>query len=228
MIKTQRLRYEMFVRVRNFGTSNREVFPEASVAGQRFGQVAAVVANITAQLVRRADARAETRKVKDTTRVAVLNHLRAIASTGRRAAGGETVPHPFRMPSRRSTTAVITTARLFMEEADARKEQFVALGMPATFLADFQKAVEDLERAVEVQQDSRAARKKAQAAIETDLARGYNVIRDLDVTVANALRDDPVRLGQWQGARRVEGASSAGQPKKDGVTPAEEVLAKAS
>src|SRR6186997_1827710 len=62
--------------------------------GQKFAQLAAVVATIEEQLVRRARARAEARKVKIATRRSALGHMKAMASTGRQAAGEETGVHP--------------------------------------------------------------------------------------------------------------------------------------
>jgi hypothetical protein len=40
MQREQRLKYEMFVRVKNFGVANREAFPEESGPGKKFGQAA--------------------------------------------------------------------------------------------------------------------------------------------------------------------------------------------
>jgi hypothetical protein len=203
MERTQRLKYEMFVRVRNFGTTNLDVFPEATPAGQKFAQLAAVVTTIEDQLVQRARARAEARKVKIATRRSVMDYMKALASTGRQAAEEESGAHPFRLPMRRAAAEVLTTARLFMEEAERRKEKFVELGMPPTFLTDFAAVVDGLEAAIGVQQDSRGARQKAQAGIESGLERGMKLVNQLDVTVANALRTDAVRLGQWHGARHM-------------------------
>ena len=213
MKRTQRQKYEMFVRVRNFGTTNRDVLTESTPAGQKFAQLAAVVATIEDQLVRRAQARAEARKVKIATRRSAMDFMKAMASTGRQAADEETGVHPFRLPVRRTFAEVLTTARLFMEEAERRKEKFVELGMAPTFLTDFGAVVEGLEAAVGTQPDSRGARQKAQASIEASLARGMKLVGQLDVTVANALRSDPARLAQWHGARHLSYPSSAGDTK---------------
>jgi hypothetical protein len=204
----QRLKYEMFVRVRNFGASNHDLFPETSPAGQRFAQLTAAVASIENQLVRREQARTEARRMNATRREAAHAYMKAIASTGRQAADGETGPHPFRMPDRRATTAVLTTPRLFLEQAEQRQDQFVDLGMPPTFLTDFGAVVHSLEDAFAIQQDSRGARHKAQAGLEVGLARAAKLVAQLEVTVNNALRTAPVLLGQWQGARRVDRRSA--------------------
>ena len=99
------------------------------------------------------------------TRAAVIDAMKAIAATGRHAVAGEPGVNPFRMPQNRSASAVLAVARYFMAEAERRREKFVELGMPPTFLADFTRLVDDLEQAIGVQQDSRAARRKASTGI---------------------------------------------------------------
>jgi hypothetical protein len=46
MLKTERIRYEMFLRVRDFGTTYRDLFPESSAGGQAFAQVAQAISEI--------------------------------------------------------------------------------------------------------------------------------------------------------------------------------------
>jgi hypothetical protein len=220
MLREQRVKYEMFVRVRNFGIANRSAFPEESGGGKKFGQLAAVVASIEEQLVRRLQARTEARKVKTATKQAALEGMKAIAATGRRAAIGESAPHPFRMPSRSSATVVLTSARLFSQEAAERKEKFMELGMPPTFLEDFDRAVQDLADAVVLKHDSRGARKLADAAIDAALARGMAIVADLDVTVPNALGGDLAKRAQYVGARRLDQPPSPDVAKPPVASPA--------
>jgi hypothetical protein len=170
-----------------------------------FVQVAAAVAAIEDHLTRRVLARTEARKVKAATRAAVTRYMLALASTGRRVAKSESGVNPFRMPSRKSATSVLATARLFIAEAGPRQEQFVHFGLPPAFISEFTMRVDELERAINAQLNSRSGRRQAQAGIETTLVAGLEVIRNLDVTVANVLRDDPTALGGWRGARRIEG-----------------------
>ncbi len=207
MQKAQRLKYEMFVRVRNFGMVNRDVFPEFSEGGRAFTRVAEAVSAFEEYLTRRTKARADAQRVRTTTRRAVVEAMKAIAATGRRIDKAGPGTHPFRMPRRHSATVVLASARLFMEEAAQRVDRFVRLGMPPTFLTELRELVGDLEQAINVQQDSRRSRVKAQAGLEGALALGFDAIRDLDVAVANTLRGDGVRLAEWRGARHMEGQS---------------------
>ena len=53
MTRRQRYRYEMFVRVRDFGRASQDLFPASSTGGQAFGRVIAAVAAIEDHLTKR-------------------------------------------------------------------------------------------------------------------------------------------------------------------------------
>jgi hypothetical protein len=222
MNKNQRYRYEMFVRVRDFGAANREVFPKSSTGSQLFARMAAAVAAVEGHLSDSVVARAEARKIGAATRARVRQYLRTIAATGRQAARREAVGNVFRLPRRRSDKALVATARVFIGEARRREAEFVRLGLPSTFMADFESVMNDLDQAVNVRNNSAHLRRKAQAGIETALTLGFESLGELDVVVPNALRDDPVRLAQWRRARHIDGqgsSSSASAAKSRLATP---------
>jgi hypothetical protein len=209
MNRKQRYRYEMFVRVRDFGAAHPELFPESSKGGRLFGQVAAAVAAVEDHLTRRDRARVEARRVKATTRAAVTRYMVAIARTARRVTVGEPGLNPFRLAGSHSVAAVLAKARLFIEEARPRETAFVELGLAPTFISDFTALVDQLDEAVAVRLNGRGWRLKAQTGIENALRSGADAIANLDVLVPNALHDDPVREGHWRGARRIEGQGPA-------------------
>jgi len=96
------------------------------------------------------------------------------------------------MPRRRSLRAEISTARAFVEEAERRRDQFLCLGLPDTFISDFRARVDALQQAVDVRLNSKTMRRQARAGIQTSLAEGLEAIRDLDAIVAIATRQDHV------------------------------------
>ena len=227
MKKQQRFKYETFVRVRDYGTAHAALFPESSTGGQTFARVTAAVAAIDDHLKNRVVARAEARKVKTTTRAAVVDGMKTLALTARRVTRPEPGPSPFRMPTRRTVKVEIATARAFMAEAEKRQDQFLRFGLAPTFVSDFRALVDDLQRAVDVRLSSKTVRRQAQAGIETALAEGLESIRDLDAIVAIATRQDPVAYAAWQSARHIEGQGSASPgpeeepaPSVDATTPA--------
>ena len=113
--------------------------------------------------------------------------------------------NPFRLPPRRTLKVEISTARTFIAEAQKREEKFIELGLPPTFISDLTSLVDELEEAVNVRLTSKTKRGEAQAGIASALAKGFDVILDLDVTVDVVARQDPVLAAAWRSARRIEG-----------------------
>jgi peptidyl-tRNA hydrolase len=225
MKKQQRYKHEMFVRVRDYGMAHAALFPESSTGSQTFARVTAAVAAIDDHLKNRVVARADARKVKATTRAAVLDGMKTLALTARRVTRPEPGTSPFRMPKRRTVKVEIATARAFIAEAEKRHEQFVRFGLPSTFVSDFGALVDDLQRAVDVRLSSRTGRRQAQAGIETALAEGLEAVRDLDAIVAIATRQDPVVYAAWQTARHIEGQRSGSSVTEEEPVPAVEATA---
>ncbi len=128
--------------------------------------------------------------------------MKTIAQAARRVTRLERDVNPFRMPRRRTFKVEITTARSFIEEAEKRQEKFVGIGLPPTFISDFKALVDELQQAVDLRLNSETARGRAQAGIAAALAQGFDVIRDLDVVVSVATRQEPVVAAAWRSASR--------------------------
>ncbi len=229
MNRQQRFRYEMFIRVRDFGVSNRALISEASNGRAMFDVVTSAVAAIEDQLTKRDLARADSQRVAIATRRAVSDAMKAIAHTARRVVAQDGSPNPFKMPPRKSSTAVLTRARLFVSQAAARQEDFIRFGLPPTFVSDLQKQIDLLAQAVQLRNNSPRMRRRAQSGIETALNTGFDAILNLDAIVANTFRLDPIRTAEWEGARHLEGATPHRTPVvSEGKSPADDGSAKAA
>ena len=68
MTRRQRFKYEMFVRVRDFGVAQAALFPEASKGSQAFARVLAAVAALDEQQKAHLLGLAEARRIKAATR----------------------------------------------------------------------------------------------------------------------------------------------------------------
>lgn len=210
MTRQQRFKYEMFVRVRDFGAANAALFPEASKGGQAFARVLAAAAKVEDQLKEHVLGQGEARRIKAATRDAVYDQLKTIAAAARRFTRAESGANPFQLPSRRNLATVLSTARAFMQSAESRKAEFEKFGLPSTFIADFGAQVSQLQQAADVRLSAKTARGRAQAGIEVAIADGLDAVRDLDVVVAIATRQaDPVTYAAWTAARRIEGQNRA-------------------
>ena len=53
MTKAERVRYEMFLRVRDFGHAHRDMFPESSTGGRSFATIARAVAEIESHVAKK-------------------------------------------------------------------------------------------------------------------------------------------------------------------------------
>lgn len=229
MKRLQRFKYEMFVRVRDFGAAHAALFPEGSTGGQAFARVVAATAAIEQHLKDHVVGKAEARRIKATTRGSVADYLKTIAAAARRVTRAESAVNPFVLPKRRSLAAQLSTARAFLQEAASRQAGFEKFGLPPTFISDFQALVDQLQQAVDVRLSSKTARRKAQAGVVHALAEGLDAIRDLDVIVAIATRvQAPTTFAAWTAARRIEGlASITGKDVPTPPTVSEPVVAPA-
>jgi len=214
--KTQLQVYQSLVRVRDFGITHREHFPESSTGGKAFTAVAGAAAAIEAHATTTLLTAEEGKKRKAAARQAVAERLATISRTARELA--RTVPGAdsgFKPLAGRSDVALITTARAFIDKGQAVIEQFVTLGLPETFVADLREATDALEQAVKGRQAGKAGLSQARAGLKAALAEGTQAVRTLDVIVENTLADDPVLVALWQRERRVAKGKTTTAPKTD-------------
>ncbi len=211
MTRQQRFKYEMFVRVRDFGVAHAALFPHATKGGQAFAQVLAAVAAVDEQQKAHLFGLAEARRIKAATRDAVFDYMKTIAAAARRITQQDRAESLFVLPRKRRIGTELASARAFIMAASPRQVEFEAFGLPATFIADFTALVNQLQQAADVRLSSRTARRKAQAGIVAALAGGHDAARDLDVIVAIATRQqDPSTFAAWTAARQIEGQRDRG------------------
>src|SRR5439155_8471249 len=91
----------------------------------------------------------------------------------------------------------------FTRDAEPLSSQFLAHGMPATFIADVLALVDRFERALRDRGAGHEARGAARAATRAALSSGLHAVRALDTIVTNHLRDDAVTRAVWERDRRV-------------------------
>ena len=216
MTRMEMRRYAMLARVRDFGQAHRDLFPESSVGGQAFATVAAAVAELSEHAVAKMSSAREGIRAKTEARHGLIDRLEAIARTAHAIA----VDRPgfddsFKLPRQHSDEALVTIARVFIQDAEATKGQFVAHGLADTFLAELQKLLEKFEQAARDREAGRSARIAAHAGIERALLAGLAAVRKLDVIVANQLQHDSTVLAVWEGERRLD---STRRPKATAPT----------
>jgi hypothetical protein len=200
-------RHTMLVRVRDFGAMHRDLFPAAGTAGQLFTAISRAVdqlnAHFTTQAIGQGAVR-ESAKAKAAARDALRRVLETITQTARALAvdtpglGGK-----FRLPSARNDHELVTAARTFAQDAKPLKARFRAYGLPRTFLADLQAALDGFNRATQDCFVARETRAGARASIGTAIGAVLVILSRLDAVVLNTLRDEPGLLAVWTSARQV-------------------------
>ncbi len=206
MKNTENRRYEMLLRVQEFGDTHRDVFPPSSPGGQAFDALAGLTKKLGKQAVSKLSAarQGEGRK-KQAARAGLLERLDTISRCARVIAR-ETpgFGEAFQLGRLRSNQSVLTTARLFIQEAPKYRAQFVASGMPESFVSDLAPLLDSFEQAVKTWEAGRGGRAAARAGIETALTSALIVVGKLDIFVANQFRDDPETLAMWARDRKTD------------------------
>jgi hypothetical protein len=218
MTRVERVRYEVLLRVKDFGIKHRDRFPELSKAGQVFARVAQAVADIEAHMLASLQAVRDGRKGKTAARARVQEWMLTIARTARdvvrRGPGGDTT---FKMPRRTSDVSLLASARLFLDDTRPMSEELIALGLPENWQGEFSLAIDGFEEQMRGRRDGRYGVATARTGIKTALNEGFDALRTLDVIVANTLKDDAPLLAGWERSRRVvEGRS---KPDADATSP---------
>ena len=203
-------RYEMLVRVKEFGVAHVDLFPAPTVGGRLFGAVNASVDAITVHgAVQSHQPTARDRaSIKAAARETLRESLQKIARTAR-AVAAETplADGTFVVPKSRSDRRLLLAARAFVQDATPFRDQFVAHQLPATFLDDTLSQIDAFERAIQQHVTGTESRAAARAGIADAFVSGMAAVERLDAIVANALEHQPEMLAEWDSARHVSRVS---------------------
>jgi len=203
MTRIERKRYQLFLRIRDFGIAHQKEFPATSVAGKAFAAVTEAAAVIERETTQREVAADDGRKARAEARADLWDRLTDIVRTAQAAGRTELVPVAlFKRPDRRGDMALIEAARGFIGKGGRAASQWVLLGLPATTIADLQKALTRLEQAVTVRKEARDTSRAAGVRIRNAFEQGFDAVHQLDAIVANTFKHDEPRLAVWAGDRR--------------------------
>lgn len=222
----QKQQLNMLVRVNEFGKEHGARFPASGLAREQFAAVADAVAQLSANTVETMSEARGDGGVRSSVRDALTARLETISRTARTIA--EDAPgldNRFSLPAQLNDQALVTTGRLFVRDAEALKPQFVAHGLPATFVDDLQTLIASFEQTLHDREARRRRRTAARATLEDAFASGLAAARKLDTIVTNQLHDDAVTMTVWRQARRVSTRTSRTKgempPADEPATPTE-------
>ena len=204
MHTNQRLLHEMLERVNAFGSAHAKDFPAGTIGHQMFATVGGCVRDVVAR-------RPGTRQTSprgarvESAGPKVLWAFAAIRRTARAIAfDAPGFDRPFRLPRGNGAPRLIVASRVLETAASKSAAEFIAHGLPQTFLDDLAGRIDGLERAVRASRDSRFARRSAVTGIKASLKAGLRAVQRLDAVVPNVLGTDSAAMAAWRRARRVE------------------------
>jgi hypothetical protein len=216
MRSIDRRRYDMLVRVSDFGAAHRDLFPASTLGGRIFAALGSAVhelnTSVVTQVVRQSDARGGVTS-KDAARGALREALDAIARTARALALD--VPNlegKFRLRGGRSDHDLATVARMFLADAAPLSQAFRSHGLPTTFLVDLRTKLVAFERAAVEHVAAREAQIIAGVNIGKAMRSALGALQRLDAIVPNRLRDDTVLRAAWASSRRIRRSRAAVEP----------------
>jgi hypothetical protein len=162
------------------------------------------VSELQRRAVAQLEAKQEGARMRRVARGALLNMLRSIHRTARVIqAEQRDFADTFHLPERRSAQAVLTAARLAARGLDAVAEQFIEFGMPGTFAEDFKGVLETYAEAIRRQEVGKGETAAARASTDMTMRSAMTAVRQLDVIIANTLREDAAAMADWARGRRV-------------------------
>lgn len=192
--------YEMLLRVRDFGTTHRDRFPDPGVAREAFAALAVAIEGLAAADVAGRSASAAARSDRKTAAGKVLGDLLLKAGQTARVlrARGHSMP-AFEVP--RTNHAMLSAARQFARDATPVEAAFVAHGIAPGSITE---AATAFETAMRDRGMSRAELLAARTRIRELFATALDQVRTLDVVIRNELASDKAIHAVWQRARRVD------------------------
>jgi hypothetical protein len=192
----------MLNRVRNFGATYAERFPETSAAHAAFAAIAAEIARLEAlDVAERWASHGRRAARKDAARSVLADSLTRAGFTARVVAKTDpALDARVDLPLPDNDLQLLKVARHFAAAAAPCAAEFAAHGIP----------VPELERhiaAFDQARHERAAHQEdhvtARAEIKTSFSRAMDAVAVLDVNVANYLASDVVALAVWKYDRRL-------------------------
>ena len=208
MTRVEMARYEMLVRVRDFGAGYGERFPKSTCGGDAFAAVKSAVSQLEehgpAQYSNRHAARGVKAANSDAFRE-LLEGLDTIERTARAVAlDTPDIDSQFAVPKRRGSTAVLNAARSIVTRAEPLAKAFIAHGLQKDFIAQLEAKIATFEEARKLRVAAKEQHASARTAIDQAFESGMDAIRHLDAIIPNVLGGDGSAMAAWEVARRLE------------------------
>jgi hypothetical protein len=203
-----RRRYEMLVRVNQFGIDNAADFPAGSVGAVKFAVVQTQLdsAEVTAAAQSSGFAQAGQQfEIKATAREDLRDEMSDIARTARSMEYSiDGISELFRMPRNKNDQVLLAAARAFHSDSASYETEFVAYGLPADFRTTLDAAADGFENTLGTTATATDSHVAATADIAENIRLGVQAVRILDAVVRNKYATNTGKLAAWLSASHVE------------------------
>jgi len=215
-------RFNMLVRVREFGIAHPDLFPAESLGAHTLAELGAIVDRLRVSVTSESSGRIAARQgtvSKAAARQTLHAALEAIARTAR----GVAVDTPglvggFLVPDGKNDHELAVAASRFASDAAPLAASFIAHGLPPSFVTDLQAALASFEQATSGRVTAKEVHVGARAGIMAAINEAFAILPRLDAIVENRAAGDAALLAAWRSARHVEvrsvrtRAAAAGEP----------------
>jgi hypothetical protein len=210
MNNQERFRYQMFIRLRQFGTENAADFPAGGVGATQFAEISTVIGLIEGLAANQSAGFGSARFAfasKDTARENLRETMSEISRTARAMVYQfPGIDAKFRLPRNKTDTNLLAAARAFESESEVYKEDFIAYGLAADFREELRNEADALEASLRMAGAALNGQVAATAEIGAVIRRGMIAQRILKGVVKNKYRADVGKLAAWLSASHIEKA----------------------
>ena len=208
MTKRQRRKFEMFLRVRDFYNARVNEFPAATVGGQLFTALMAIISQIeqlsadafsaTGEVAQNIDVKGD---AKDLVRD-LLQDISDMTATMTYEING--LEDKFRMPRNKSVPSLIAAGRAFAADAAEYEADFIRYGLSSDFIEQLTTATDSLDVAHRETGDSTQNRIGKNAALVPLFKDGMIKVDRLEPIVRMKYRSNAATLSAWIYASHLE------------------------
>jgi hypothetical protein len=110
----------------------------------------------------------------------------------------------FRLPRSASNAQLLAAATAIEAKATELEPEFVACGLPASFLTELADLIDAFHDATALKHDGRILRGGSTADLKAKASAGIAVARELDICVRNHFRGNVEALAAWTIARHIQ------------------------
>lgn len=199
----QQKRFNMFLRVQQFGVEHAGIFAENTYGGRLFAEIGRIVADMVQGVAGQNEGQKRSALNKlSKAKKALVEDLQAIARTGQSMVGDfPELAGKFKLVTPLANAELLGAARAFAGFAAPYRANFIERNLPANFLVDLEADIAVFEAALRDRIAVFNQRTAASRAVRTGATKGMDSVKQLDAVVRNTFRGNNLKLEEWKRAK---------------------------